>query len=59
MKEYYRNILCQIYYIALLIALISSFFILLTAVMKNDINNIYPWEFTMLLAMFISVQYTK
>ncbi len=59
MKYSYRNILYQIYYITLFIALISSFLLLLDSVIHNDKSTIYPWDFAMLLAIFISVHYTR
>ena len=59
MTQTYRKIMYQIYYTALIIALISSFLLLINSVIQNDKSSIYPWDFAMLLAIFISVQYIR
>jgi hypothetical protein len=59
MKKTYSEILYQIYSIVIFIALIASFLVLLDAIINDKKKSIYPWDFAMLLAIFLSMQYVR
>lgn len=59
MKKAFSNMLYNIYYFSILIALIASFIMLCNSIINDNKDGMYPWDFAMLLAIFISIQYVR